>query len=210
MATVSQMLAAARSELGYAETGGNRTKFAAEAGHPNGAPWCLTFLVALAKRTGLVLPRYDTAYTPTMAQAFRAAGADFRQPQVGDFAFFDWPDSKHRIQHVGLVESFNSTSVVCIEGNTSAGASGSQDNGDVVARRRRPLRYVATFGRPVYDPEDTVALTEADVMRVAKATRDLLMADAGLGPVKHHIVADNGRLNEVVRNTRELLDAGSE
>lgn len=153
MTTASRFLEAARSELGYTESpaGSNRTKFAKQAGHANAAPWCATFLVAIARRVEISLPS-ESAYTPTMANGFKAAKAWHTQPRPGDVAFFDFPDSKRRIQHVGVVETSTSTTVTCIEANTSAGRSGSQDNGGGVYRRTRPRSHVVGFGRPAYTP----------------------------------------------------------
>ena len=136
MATVEQYLDEAASELRTTESppGSNRTEFASEAGHANGQPWCATFLVAIARRVGLALPS-ESAYTPTMANAFRAAKRWVGTPLAGDIAFFDFPDAKRRIQHVGVVESSTATTVTCIEGNTASGWAGSQDNGGGVWRR---------------------------------------------------------------------------
>ena len=149
--TLEAVLAEAAKEIGYTESpaGSNRTKFANEAGHANGQPWCATFLVAIFRRQGLKLPS-ESAYTPHMAQGFRYDDAFLRNPKVGDIAFFDFPDSKNRIQHVGIVEKVEPAHVVCIEGNTSPGTSGSQDNGGGVYRRRRSRSHVVGYGRPRY------------------------------------------------------------
>jgi peptidoglycan hydrolase-like protein with peptidoglycan-binding domain len=56
-----------------------------------------------------------------------------------------------RIQHVGFVEKVNGDgSIVAIEGNTSGGDSGSQDNGGGVFRRVRARSLIVGFGRPPY------------------------------------------------------------
>jgi hypothetical protein len=153
MPTAQEFLAAAASEIGYVEAKTNRTKFAAEAGHANGLPWCATFVVAIARRVGLKLPS-ESPYTPYMAGGFKDAGSwyggVYAGPRVGDLAFFDFPDSKNRIQHVGIVESVRGDEVICVEGNTSSGAAGPQDNGGGVYRRIRPLSYVVGFGRPTF------------------------------------------------------------
>jgi hypothetical protein len=65
--------------------------------------------------------------------------------------FFDFPDSHTGIQHVGFVERVRADgTLVTIEGNTSSGTSGSQDNGGGVYRRTRPPAYVVGYGRPAY------------------------------------------------------------
>lgn len=151
MATVDAFLTALRSEVGYLEhpPGSNKTKFAEEAGHMQGAPWCSTFLVAVARRVGLELASYNP-YTPTMANQFKREGRWSTTPQVGDVAFWDFPDSKHRIQHVSVVLSFNRTSIVDIGGNTSSDHHGSEDNGGGVFIRKRPRKWAVGFGRPYF------------------------------------------------------------
>jgi hypothetical protein len=160
MTTATRLLEVARAELGRTEhpPGTNRQPYAAEAGHLNGQPWCATFVVAIARRAGVQLPS-ESAYTPTMANGFRNAGAwidAWGDAQPGDLAFFDWPDTK-RIQHVGIVESATPSSVTCIEGNTSPADAGSQDNGGGVYRRVRPRSHVVGYGRPTYNEDDDMA-----------------------------------------------------
>lgn len=158
MATLQEFLRACASEIGYTESpaGSNRTKFAAEANHINGQPWCATFLVAIAKRVGLQLPS-TSPYTPSMANGFKSDGRWSVSPAIGAFAFFDFPDSKYRIQHVGVVESFDATTVTTIDGNTSSGPGGSEDNGGGVFRRTRPRSYVVGYGLIDYTQESKPA-----------------------------------------------------
>jgi hypothetical protein len=176
MITHTAFLNAARSELGYTESpsGSNRTKFAAEAGHANGQPWCATFLVAIARRVGLRLPS-ESAYTPAMANGFRSAGRWHSSPAPGDLAFFDFPgDSKARIQHVGIVESSTATTVTSIEGNTAPGTAGSQDNGGGVWRRTRPRSHVVGYGRPDFTvQEDDMAITDIEKAEIIDRLRSM-------------------------------------
>lgn len=199
------ILAEATKELGYTETppGSNRTKFAKEAGHANGQPWCATFVVAMARRVGVKLPS-ESAYTPTMAAAMREWQ---RLPQPGDLAFFNFPnDGKNRIQHVGIVESvdFTKATVTCIEGNTSSGTSGSQDNGGGVYRRTRPFSHVVGFGRPAYPKEVEMIQVNAPVVGMCATPSGLgywiVCADGGvfsfgdapfLGRVEYRLPAGN-------------------
>ena len=155
MATEQDFLAAAASEIGYTESpaGSNRTKFAAEAGHANGYAWCLTFMVAVARRTKTQVPAAvaGTAYTPSAVQAFKNAGKWTTTPKVGAWAFFDFPDNVNRVQHVGVVEKINADgTITTIEGNTSSGSTGSQTNGGGVFRRKRSRSTVVGYGLPDY------------------------------------------------------------
>jgi hypothetical protein len=144
---VTSILEEALKEVGYTESPVNRTKYAAEAGHLDGQPWCATFVVAMARRANVHLPN-ESAYTPTMAQGFKTAGLWSKEPQSGSLAFFNFPDATTRIQHVGIVVSANPAkqTVTCVEGNTSAGRLGNQVNGGGVWLRTRPLAYVVGFG----------------------------------------------------------------
>lgn len=164
MTTAAQFVDAARAEVGYFEMPVNRTKFAAEAGHANGQPWCATFVVAMARRVGLKLPS-ESAYTPAMYNGFRAAATAYRHgaPRPGDVVFFDFPDSVNRIQHVGICVSATATSVTCIEGNTSPGTAGSQSNGGGVFGRTRPRSHVVGYGRPAFAAASPVSTAPTPV-----------------------------------------------
>ena len=144
---MTSLLEEALREVGYVEEPTNRTKYATEAGHPQGWPWCATFVVAMARRANVQLPN-ESAYTPMMAQGFKTAGLWSKEPRPGSLAFFNFPDSTERIQHVGIVVSSDPVkqTVLCVEGNTSPGRLGSQVNGGGVWLRTRPLKYVVGFG----------------------------------------------------------------
>lgn len=154
MATAVEFLARADSYIGTTETprGSNRNRFSAELGRPPEA-WCADFLVAVAREVGLKLPS-ESAYTPTMADAFRRAGRwTTTNPGPGYFAFWDFPkDNTYGIQHVSLVEQVNTAAgLTDVGGNTSSGENGSQDNGGGVFRRARPTGWVVGYGIPAYD-----------------------------------------------------------
>lgn len=143
--TIAQYLAACRADLGYEERYKNLTKFAAQAGHPNGQAWCLTFLVAKAKQTGLHLPSYG-AFTPTLAQDFKDAGHYGRTPRVGAFGFV-YNHSLGRIAHVFVVEAVKTGGyTIGINGNSNA--AGSRTGGMVCRVTRSPQDI--TFGYPSY------------------------------------------------------------
>lgn len=170
MATAQEFLEQARREIGYTESppGSNRTKFAAEARHANGTYWCSTFVVALMRRVGLDHEPAYSAGTAVMLSAYRNAGRLFKNPQPGDLVIYDFPGGRianDPSDHIGIVESVNGNkTITTIEGNTSAGSSGSQSNGGGVFRRVRELTYVVGFARPYFDEEDDV--TEADLDKI--------------------------------------------
>lgn len=198
--TADAVIAQARSEIGYTESpaGSNRTKFAAEAGHANGQPWCATFCVAMARRCGGQVGN-ESAYTPSLYGSMTHVS----DPAVGDFAFFDFPDSTHRIQHVGIVVSATASTVTCVEGNTSAGSGGSQSNGGGVYERTRSRSVVVGFGRPAYSEEADMTPGESEAL---VETRDNVRTLVGL--VNQLVVAINENLTETRDNVRKLVERG--
>jgi hypothetical protein len=184
VATAADVLRAAASELGYTETPVNRTKFAAEAGHPNGGAWCQTFLCAIAKRVGQPLPPSSSSTLYTI-DGFRSQGRWHTTPQPGDFAYFDFEGrvTVGDVQHVGVVESvsLDGRTVVCIEGNTSR-PDGVNVNGGGVWRRLRARSYIAGYGRPAYAAGGAyVAPASTDVDRVTTTSPVVDMAACAMG-----------------------------
>jgi hypothetical protein len=109
MTTADTVLGIARSYKGVTENppGSNLNPFAALAGQPNGYAWCASFVVAVFRQAGMKLPS-ESAWTPTMAQGFRNAGAwhqgaDGATP--GDVLFWDFPDKEQGIEHVSICVS---------------------------------------------------------------------------------------------------------
>jgi surface antigen len=154
MATVAEFLSNLSGFIGTTEAPpkSNHNPFSLTLGRPAEA-WCADFVAACARGVSLKLPS-ESAYTPTMADAFRRAGRwTTANPQPGYVAFWDFPgDNTFGIQHVSVVESVPSpTTVASLEGNTSSGAIGSQDNGGGVFRRVRPAAWAVGYGMPAYD-----------------------------------------------------------
>lgn len=181
------VIAQARSEIGYTESppGSNRTKFAGEAGHANGQPWCATFCVAMARRCG---GRFgdESAYTPSLYGSMAHVG----DPRPGDLAFFDFPDSVHRIQHVGIVVSATGSTVTCVEGNTSSSSGGSQSNGGGVFERTRSRSVVVGFGRPSYGVAEEDDMTGDQAQQLADIHKYLFTGPTGQFPeggVRHRL-----------------------
>lgn len=151
MPTAQDVLRIAAAELGTIESpaGSNRQKYSAALGRP-AEPWCADFVVWVARQAGLKL-QSESAYTPSMANAFKATRTWHTDtvPRPGDLAFFNF--GAGIIRHVGIVAGWDAhAGVTCIEGNTSPGTAGSQDNGGGVYRRTRPRYHIVGFGRPYY------------------------------------------------------------
>lgn len=153
MTTAASVLNVARSQVGYVEGPNNHTKYGVAYGLDH-APWCAMFVWWVARQASggdkLIAP---IAYTPALAQWFREQG-DARwgiKPRIGAIALFDFPDSVHRIQHVGIVEKVLPNGYIqTIEGNTSSGTAGSQSDGGGVYRRIRRTSLVVMYGYPAY------------------------------------------------------------
>lgn len=144
---------AGETEVGFSNTGKNIDKWEAECGL-RGQPYCAMFLMyQYHKATGRKLtPAY--AYTPNILNAARK-GTDFTliskgHERAGDWVLYNF-GSRDPVQHVGAI-----TRVIApgdnetIEGNTSPGNGGSQDNGGGVFIRRRHGSGVVAYVRPVY------------------------------------------------------------
>jgi len=147
LVTADQFLADLASFVGYAEqpAGSNCNQFSHALGRPC-EPWCADFLIARADHHGLILPS-RSAYTPTLWHAFQNAGRAGQQPRKGAFVFFNFPHGDP-IDHVGCLESWTSSGVTTIDGNTSV--HGSQSNGGQVQRRQRLRTLVVGYGYPAY------------------------------------------------------------
>jgi len=138
MPSPDDLIKAAQSEIGYREGPNNENKFADEAAHANHQPWCVTFIVAMAKRAQVALPETRTAAVATFRRAFEAQGRLHPEPAVGDVAFFQRGES-----HASIVAEVHGDGVVCVGGNYSGEVS--------VERRRGPQGSRATgYGRPDY------------------------------------------------------------
>lgn len=127
-----------------------------------GQPWCGAFAGSMVERGGgNVTPRI--VYCPYI-YADASAGRNgldhvvwhgkFTRPyaigHTGDLVLFDFGGST--IAHVGLLAKpwKGWGPLATVEGNTSFGAGGSQDNGGAVARRTRDVSLVHSIVAPLY------------------------------------------------------------
>ena len=149
MATANELLAIARKQLGVTESpaGSNRTKYGKWMGL-DGQPWCMSFVQWCFHQAGTPLP-HKTGSCSALLNWYQKNRPEcvVKGPQPGDIAIFTFG-------HTGIVERALPGSVMCIEGNTSPGQSGSQDNGGGVYRRQRNLALVRAFIRPFPKKED--------------------------------------------------------
>lgn len=149
MATVERVLAFARAELGRAESpaGSNRTPYGKWFGL-DGNPWCMMFVMWVFSQAGMPLP-YKTASCSGLLNWYRKNRPESvkKAPAPGDIVIYNFG-------HTGIVETVGRGSITAIEGNTSPGAAGSQDNGGMVCRRTRQTHLATAYIRPDYDKKE--------------------------------------------------------
>lgn len=157
---IKDVLDVARGEIGYHEGSGNYNKYGKElssVGYFNGdktyVAWCSSFLnwcittACIPEDRPLSEKKWDGLYftyepsrdncacgVPYWRDYFKANGAFYSNPEVGDIAFYG-------TSHVGIVESIEGSHFYAIEGN----------HNDAVERVYRSMSEVSGFGRPRYD-----------------------------------------------------------
>lgn len=160
------VIAIARGELGKTENppGSNRVKYWEPWGPGwQGQPWCVAFLWWCFREAGERAAFYGGAKTAscgTLLRWYQAQGQTVpaSEVQAGDIVILNFSGTKDT-QHCGLV--IDVSPVVCpatgapsyiitIEGNTSPGLEGSQDNGGCVALKQRAYRHIMAVLRPTY------------------------------------------------------------
>lgn len=167
-----------------------------------GVPWCQCFANAVAVHGGC--PQIKTGYTPDVMNGdgtFHPVSVDDAQP--GDFIYFKWPGVSHDASdHVGVLVSKTSSTVTCIEGNTSPTMAGSQNNGGGVYKKTRSRSLVVGAVRVPYPAEKayrnlTLGMTGRDVSSLQNAIND--RAD-GCGRKDRRVDADGTYGTETKEN----------
>ena len=172
--TVNELIAIAKNEIGVKEypPGSNQVKYNNWMyGRNASEPWCASFVAWCFKGSGLV-PK--TASCLNMLEWFERRGQIVKEPKPGDIVFFKYPTNKRRTNHVGIVVAANGKIINTIEGNTSSGSTGSQDNGGMVAQRNRYQNIVA-YARPKYDDAVTpIYNKKRPTLRIGSKGEDVL------------------------------------
>jgi len=165
--SLENVIAVARRELGNTElpAGSNRTKYGAAYGM-DGQPWCVIFLWWCFHMAGEGDAFYGGGKTASCGELLRwARGGGLTVPanevQPGDIVILDFSGTGDT-QHCGIVVGALSDPgtrdnaliyIYTIEGNTTPGAEGSQDNGGSVASKVRYPRQIVGVIRPQYKEE---------------------------------------------------------
>lgn len=149
MATRADIIRVAKGEIGYSRWADeeNGTKYgrwyARAVGNDmfaaSGVPYCDMFVSWVLSTVGIA---WRSAYVPGREAEARQRGAliDKWDVRPGDAITFDF-DGAGIAQHIGIVDVPPSQAGILytIDGNTTWGTGGPQDNGGVVARRERNI-----------------------------------------------------------------------
>jgi len=164
--SLSKVIELARDELGYTENppGSNRTKYW-EAYDPKmqGQPWCVAFLWWVFQKAGERMAFFGggkTASCGTLLMWYQnmEQTVPVSEVQPGDIVILNFHGTQDT-EHCGLVVDVpargltNNLDFYTIEGNTSSGVWGSQDNGGCVAEKLRHTYQIVAVCRPQYQPE---------------------------------------------------------
>lgn len=145
----------ATEEIGTQEKPVNKTKYGKWYGL-DGNPWCAMFVSWVYAQAGLskkIAAQTSKGFASCQAGlvwfAKKGKLVPVGQAQAGDIAFFQF-DEDRDADHVGIVVANRPRrkQIVCIEGNTASGKTGSQSNGDGVYKRVRSYSQVMGVARP--------------------------------------------------------------
>lgn len=150
----AKLVAWCNDQVGYSEGANNWNKYAekwTQAGGWNAQnqPWCDIFVdcgfiecfgIGLASKLTYQPKGGFSALCSASANYYKANGAWFSTPAVGDQVFFNVSGG---INHTGIVVGVTGGAVTCVEGNSS----------DAVRKNNYNLgtSYIAGFGRPNWD-----------------------------------------------------------
>lgn len=152
------VLEIAQAQIGYTESpaGSNRTKYGKWFGL-DGQPWCMMFIMWLFHAAGgYEMPPAHTGSCSALKRAAEAEGSwvtgDY---QPGDVVIYDFPNTKYKTDHCGLVWTVADNGVLAIEGNTSV--DNDSNGGEVMARIRHHSVILGAW-RPDWKEVESVSL----------------------------------------------------
>lgn len=158
--SVESVIKIAKQELGCTESppNSNRTKYGAAYGL-DGYPWCVMFLWWCFHEAKENMAFFGGAQTASCGQLLRwYKGMGLTVPveeiQPGDIVILNFSGTQDT-EHCGLVTRvMGGGRFRTIEGNTTPGEEGSQDNGGCVAQKTRFAANVVGVCRPIYKQEE--------------------------------------------------------
>ena len=186
-----RLLQLAAEEIGTRESprGSNRVKYWSVKPEWDGSAWCAAFIRWCLLQAGVKnYPPITNPYYVPFVEQWGRNNAKFiaRSPSPGDLVIFGKSDLA---VHIGFVEkTLDNGWVQTIEGNTSSGTTGSQNNGDGVFRRKRAPSWIRGYVRVDYAALTTSGSGGGSVVSVASTvtpksgTVQLLTVDGKMGP----------------------------
>lgn len=159
--SLSKVIEVARGELRNTENpaGSNLTKYGFWYG-VNGVPWCVIFLCWVFDQAGERMAFFGggrTASCSVLLRWYKEQGltVPVDEVQVGDIVLLNFHGGKDP-EHCGLAVETYGDAIFVIEGNTSPGLEGSQNNGGCVALKQRNLSQIVAVCRPQYQTEPEI------------------------------------------------------
>ena len=157
--SAEKVIRLAESDLGYTESppNSNMTKFGKWYGL-NGYPWCVMALAYWFNKAGESMAFFGGARTAscgTLLRWYKSMGltVPVEEIQPGDIVILNFSGTQDT-EHCGLVTRvMGAGRFRTIEGNTTPGEEGSQDNGGCVAQKTRFAANVVGVCRPAYTPD---------------------------------------------------------
>lgn len=171
--TAREMIEFAKTFIGIKEypANSNRTQFGEAYGF-NGVPWCCIFQWYLFNKKGMVVQFYSGKKTASCTTLMNWAKSKYKfyttGYQLGDLVFYNF-DNKPDADHIGLITEVHNGYIMAIEGNTSPGKRGSQDNGGMVCLKKRSNSLILGVYRPDYATEK-VSNDKSNVIQPIKPT----------------------------------------
>ncbi|MBR3835761.1 MAG: CHAP domain-containing protein [Clostridia bacterium] len=164
---IADLIAVARTQLGYAELDPNTgfpiahngkagyTKYGASFGAPTGE-WCAYFVSWCATQAGIptsIVPRLGNCAASVKwykKHSVFYSGSSGYVPKAGDIVFYNWSGGE-TAKHVGIVTGVSGKTLYTIEGNTGDGRGY-----DCLSRTRSlTANYIVGYGVPAYNDAKT-------------------------------------------------------
>lgn len=139
--TRTAVLATAAREIGYNVKSGAKYWEGVGKASWTGAPWCAAFVQWVFKVNGSWYPAPLPYYVPSFQSEAKKRGEWVSKGSPGDLVIYDW-GTDGLGDHIGFLERYTAFGIQTIEGNTSSGNVGSQNNGGGVWRRIRNGGYI--------------------------------------------------------------------
>ena len=178
--SAEKVIEVAEAEVGTTEypKGSNKVKYwDAYDKSFQGQPWCVAFLWWVFREAGEGKAFFNggkTASCTALMQLYKAEGRWYTDGkyQKGDIPIMTF-NAQRTVQHCGLIiGSGDNGGWLTVEGNTSPGLEGSQDNGGCVAKKERYSRNILGVCRPKYKEDEIVAKNDYDHIKWAKEAID--------------------------------------